>query len=240
MQIKQDYYQVLGVAPSASMEEIHDAYRKVAFQFHPDRNQMTLINNQKMLEINEAYCTLSDPVKRRAYDIPRGYHTVVPKFKIGSTVRVSAHASPFNDHIGVVDKEPIRGNFRFWYMVKIVVNGLASVPRFAEEQLKGVDEEIPTANEKMPQINDTYSTLSDPFKQRASDILMGYQSAAPKFKRGSKVRVKTHTSPFYDHIGVVDQEPIKDSLRFWYMVKVMSNGLPVVIRFAEEQLKEVA
>jgi hypothetical protein len=76
-------------------------------------------------------------------------------------------------------------------------------------------------------------------KRMAYDFPMGYHSAVPKLKRGSKVRVKTHTSPFYDHIGVVDQEPIKDSLRFWYMVKVMSNGLPVVVRFAEEQLDEI-
>jgi DnaJ-class molecular chaperone len=145
MQIKQDYYQVLGVAPSASLEEIHEAYRQLAFQFHPDMNMMSLPNDkkiadQKMLEINEAYATLSDPVERRAYDIPMGYNTTLPRFKRGSKVRVNARASPFNGFIGVVDQEPFKGGSRFWYMVEIKANGLPSVARFAEEQLSGVDE----------------------------------------------------------------------------------------------------
>ena len=239
MQIKHDYYQVLGIAPNASMEDIQATYHRLAFQFHPDRNQMTAVTNEKMLEINEAYSILSDPIKRRAYDIPMGYHTAVPKFKRGSQVRISARASPFNDHIGVVDQEPIQGGFRFWYMVKIVVNGLPSVPRFAEEQLSEVDEMIPTANQKTPEINKTVSSLADSILRRTYDIPTEDQTAAPKFKRGSKVRVNTHTSPFYDHIGVVDQEPIKETLRFWYLVKVMSNGLPIIVRFAEEQLSVV-
>jgi len=146
MQIKQDYYQVLGVAPSARMEEINEAYRQLAFQYHPDRNMMSPPNDQKIadqkiLEINEAYAALSDPVKRRAYDIPMGYNnTALPRFKRGSKVRVNTRASPFHDHIGVVDQEPLRTNLRFWYMVKIGSNGVASIARFAEEQLNEVGE----------------------------------------------------------------------------------------------------
>ena len=56
---------------------------------------------------------------------------------------------------------------------------------------------------------------------------------------GSKVRITSRTSSYVDHTGVVYQEPAKDSLRFWYMVKFESNGLPTVDRFAEEQLMEV-
>jgi DnaJ-class molecular chaperone len=236
MQTKQDYYQILGIAPSASMEDIHEAYRKLAFQFHPDRNQMIPIANQKMLEINDAYSTLSDSIRRSAYDIPMGYHNAEPKFKRGSRVRVSAHASPFNDHIGVVDQEPIQGSFRFWYIVKILVNGLPSIPRLAEEQLKKVDQMIPAANQKMPEINETYSTLSGPIERRSNDIPVEDHAPEPKFKRGNKVRVSSHASPFYDHIGVVDQEPFQEKLRFWYIVKLTSNGLESNARFAEEQL----
>jgi len=239
MQINPDYYQILGIAPNASIEDIKEAYRRVAFQFHPDRNQMTTVANEKMLEINEAYATLSDPGRRRAYDLPLGYCNTVSKFKIGSKVRVCAHASPFHDHIGVVDQEPIKGGLRFWYMVKIETNGLPSIARFAEEQLFEVDERIPTANQKMPEINETYSTFSDPILRRTYANPREDHAAVPRFKSGSKVRVSAHASPFYEHIGVVDQEPVKDTLRFWYMVKLMSNGLPIVVRFAEEQLTEV-
>jgi curved DNA-binding protein CbpA len=140
MQIKQDYYQVLGIAPIASMEETHEAYRKFAFQSHPDRNQISPSTYEKMLEKNEVHYPLSNTIQPREYDIPRGYDTTVTKFKRGIKMRVNAHASPFNDHTEVVDQEPVKGNFRFWYMVKILANGVETVIRLAEEQLGGVNE----------------------------------------------------------------------------------------------------
>ena len=141
MQIEQDHYKVLGIAPSAGIEEIKEAYRKLAFRYHPDRNHMSLAANEKMQELNQAYATLSDPIKRKEYDIPLGYRSVVPKFKSGSKVRVSPHsATPYRDHTGVVDKEPVRDAFRFWYMVKFESKGLASVSRFAEDELNEVGE----------------------------------------------------------------------------------------------------
>ena len=126
MQIKQDYYQVLGVAPNASMAEIKEAYYKLAFLYHPDMNQNNPETYGKMLEINEAYATLADLVKRREYDLSRGYSTTMPRFKAGSKVRVKTPASPFNDHIGVLDQEPVKGNFRFWYMV--ITDDSSSIP----------------------------------------------------------------------------------------------------------------
>jgi molecular chaperone DnaJ len=67
MAIKQDYYEVLGVPRNASDEEIKRAFRKLAFQYHPDRNK-ELSAEEKFKEINEAYQVLSDPEKRRRYD----------------------------------------------------------------------------------------------------------------------------------------------------------------------------
>jgi molecular chaperone DnaJ len=67
MAIKQDYYGVLGVPRNASDEEIKRAFRKLAFQYHPDRNK-ELGAEEKFKEINEAYQVLSDPEKRRMYD----------------------------------------------------------------------------------------------------------------------------------------------------------------------------
>jgi molecular chaperone DnaJ len=65
--IKQDYYGVLGVPRNASDEEIKRAFRKLAFQYHPDRNK-DLGAEEKFKEINEAYQVLSDPEKRSRYD----------------------------------------------------------------------------------------------------------------------------------------------------------------------------
>ncbi len=64
-----DYYQVLGVAKAAGQAEIKEAYRRLAFQYHPDRNAGEAAAVEKMKEINEAYAVLSDPEKRRGYDL---------------------------------------------------------------------------------------------------------------------------------------------------------------------------
>src|SRR3954463_8178036 len=64
---KQDYYDVLGVARGASAEEMKKAFRRLAMQFHPDRNQDTGAE-AKFKEVSEAYEVLSDPERRAMYD----------------------------------------------------------------------------------------------------------------------------------------------------------------------------
>jgi molecular chaperone DnaJ len=65
---KRDYYEVLGVERTAGEEEIKKAYRRLAVQFHPDRNPGDKQAEEKFKEINEAYQVLSDPEKRSQYD----------------------------------------------------------------------------------------------------------------------------------------------------------------------------
>ncbi|NLC08000.1 MAG: molecular chaperone DnaJ [Syntrophomonadaceae bacterium] len=65
---KRDYYEVLGVNRGASEAELKKAYRKLALQYHPDRNKDDPKAEEKFKEINEAYEVLSDPQKRAAYD----------------------------------------------------------------------------------------------------------------------------------------------------------------------------
>jgi len=64
-----DYYGVLGIPRNASDGEIKKAYRKLAMQYHPDRNSgKEEWANEKFKEINEAYGVLGDPQKRKQYD----------------------------------------------------------------------------------------------------------------------------------------------------------------------------
>lgn len=65
--IKRDYYEVLGVGRSASADDIRRAFRKLALEYHPDRNKSEEAA-EHFKEINEAYEVLRDPEKRRAYD----------------------------------------------------------------------------------------------------------------------------------------------------------------------------
>ena len=64
-----DYYHILGVNRNASDEAIKKAYRRLAMQYHPDRNpEKEKWANEKFKEINEAYAVLGDPEKRKQYD----------------------------------------------------------------------------------------------------------------------------------------------------------------------------
>jgi DnaJ-class molecular chaperone len=63
-----DYYQTLDVDQKANPKQIKEAYRKLAFKYHPDRNSMNPEAAEKMKRVNEAYAVLSNAAKRREYD----------------------------------------------------------------------------------------------------------------------------------------------------------------------------
>ena len=79
-----DYYQILGVPENASQEDIKNAFRKLAFKYHPDKNPGNEKQaEEKFKEINEAYSILGDAGKRRQYDFAKksGFDcTVYPGF----------------------------------------------------------------------------------------------------------------------------------------------------------------
>ena len=66
-----DYYQILEITPEASEEEIRRSYRRLAMQYHPDRNPDKPDAEEKFKEIAEAYGVLTDSVKRSQYDATR-------------------------------------------------------------------------------------------------------------------------------------------------------------------------
>src|SRR6516225_3739675 len=69
MATKRDYYEVLGLARGAAPEEIKKAYRKLAIQYHPDKNPGDKAAEEKFKEATEAYEVLSDATKKGRYDL---------------------------------------------------------------------------------------------------------------------------------------------------------------------------
>jgi molecular chaperone DnaJ len=66
---RRDYYEILGVSREADAETIKKAYRKLALKYHPDRNPGDPAAEERFKEAAEAYAVLSDPEKRRRYDL---------------------------------------------------------------------------------------------------------------------------------------------------------------------------
>ena len=69
MAVKRDYYEVLGVGRQASPEDLKRAFRKIAMDSHPDRNPDDEGAHARFKEASEAYAVLSDPERRRSYDM---------------------------------------------------------------------------------------------------------------------------------------------------------------------------
>src|SRR3954465_12769721 len=109
MSTKRDYYEVLGVSKASSPDEIKKAYRKVAMQFHPDRNPGDKEAEEKFKEAAEAYEVLSDSDKKAKYD-RYGHQAFAPGsggFGGGQASNMQDIFSQFGDIFG----EEIFGDF---------------------------------------------------------------------------------------------------------------------------------
>ena len=106
---KRDYYEVLGLTKTASEDEIKKAYRKLAMQYHPDRNPDDPTAQGKFQEVGEAYQHLSDPEKRSHYDAVGHGGPAGNPFSHGRT-----HSWSFNENTNDAEMNEIfRSFFQF-------------------------------------------------------------------------------------------------------------------------------
>ena len=106
---KRDYYEVLGVQKGATKEEIKKGYRKLAIQYHPDRNPGNKEAEEKFKEATEAYEVLSDDQKRQIYD-QYGFAGLAGMGAGGGGGYSHAY-SDFQDLFGGFDFDSIFGSF---------------------------------------------------------------------------------------------------------------------------------
>ena len=99
---KKNYYTTLEISPRASDEDIKKAYRKLAFLYHPDRNNGNKESEEKFKEISEAYAVLSDKGKRSYYD-RYGHTTFKQRYNQEDLFRRVNFADFFRDFFYVKD-----------------------------------------------------------------------------------------------------------------------------------------
>lgn len=97
--MKLNHYDILGVAPEATQEEIHKAYRRKAYQLHPDRHadkgeEDIRHATKAAAEVNEAWRILRDPVTRQIYDSSLGRQKALGRLHKG-TVSIDWGSGPF-------------------------------------------------------------------------------------------------------------------------------------------------
>lgn len=96
---KRDFYEILGVAKTASEDEIKKSYRKLAMKYHPDRNPDNKEAEEKFKEVKEAYEMLTNPEKREAYD-RYGHAGVDPNGGMGGGFGGGGFGDAFGDIFG--------------------------------------------------------------------------------------------------------------------------------------------
>lgn len=98
MSTKRDYYEILGVKKSASLEEIRKSYRELALRYHPDRvpHEQKKESEEKFKEISEAYAILSDSQKRALYD-QYGHSGIDQKYAYEDIFKGADFSSVFRD-----------------------------------------------------------------------------------------------------------------------------------------------
>jgi curved DNA-binding protein len=137
-----DYYKILGVDRRADVKEIKRAYRKLAVQFHPDKNPGDARAEERFKEINEAYEVLGDPAKRTKYDQLGASYEAWRRTGGRSGFDWSQWAGPGGLHVEVGDLDDLFG-VGFSDFFQTIFGGVEGARRGRGATVRGRDLEQP-------------------------------------------------------------------------------------------------
>lgn len=183
----ENYYDLLGVAKTADEAEIKKAYRKLAMQYHPDRNQGDKGAEEKFKKINEAYAVLSDKDKKRQYDTV-GDSRFHQQYSSEDIFRGTDFSSIFEE-MGMGGQ----GQSSFFSSFFGGGQGRGRAGGFSQGPVKGQDVEYPTTIGFM----DAFHGVEKPISFRLSDgTEHSLTVKIPKgVKTGAKLRVPGRGAP---------------------------------------------
>jgi len=110
-----DFYEVLGVLPSATAEEIKKAYRRKSLEYHPDRNPGIFESDENFKIINQAYSVLCDPEQRLRYDAEKSFSSRFTRWQVPSDLTLGLSIPMVQAYLG--------GTERLTYMRTIMSSG---------------------------------------------------------------------------------------------------------------------
>jgi curved DNA-binding protein len=193
-----DYYKILGVERKATEDEIRKAYRKLAMQYHPDRNPGDKQAEERFKEINEAYQVLSDPNKRTHYDrLGSDYSSWQRRGAPGDFNWDQYGGFPGGTRVDPDDMQDIFSDF-----FRTVFGIRGEVPGSRQSQAQGYQQELEISLDEA--FKGTTRVLQSNGKQKQVHIPAGVRA-------GSKVRVAGAGPNGLDLYLIVD---VKDDKRF--------------------------
>jgi curved DNA-binding protein CbpA len=130
--LDRNYYSILGISPKATTQEVRTAYRRLAVKYHPDKNQGNVLAEEMFKQVNAAYQTLSNPIKRAQYDLRIQYqqernrilrqqhaHQSDPRF-----YKTRQPAGVSERHYRTINPNTYRFSRKDWYITVAFVAGL--------------------------------------------------------------------------------------------------------------------